>query len=204
MEISQKIDWEKVGGLVPAVIQSAEDYSVLMLGYMNKEALQQTLETGLVTFYSRTKQRLWQKGETSGNLLSVRKIFLDCDQDTLLIQVVPKETVCHCGSYSCFSSDDKSLAFTTYLERFMDRRIEEKAEGSYVYNLMNKGKSRIAQKVGEEAFEVALASIEENKGKLAEESADLIFHLLVNLKHHGLKYNDVIDVLKERHEAKHG
>lgn len=204
MEIIQRIDWEKVNGLIPAVIQSADDYSVLMLGYMNKEALQKTVESGLVTFYSRSKQRLWQKGESSGNFLSVRKIFLDCDQDTLLIQVVPKETVCHCGSFSCFSTDDKSLAFTKYLERVMDKRIQDKSESSYVYKLINKGKSRIAQKVGEEAFEVALASIEENKAKLAEESADLLFHLLVNLKHHGLGFNDVIGVLKERHEAKNG
>lgn len=198
MPLSEEIDWKKVDGLLPAIIQCFEDYSVLMLGYMNEEALKETMRTGLVTFYSRTKQRLWVKGEESGQHFHVKDMFLDCDKDTLLVHVVCKEHACHTGSRSCFSNDDKSLAFPTYLEKVIEERVQNKNQVSYTSRLFEEGKHRIAQKVGEEAVEVVIASMEENKTRLLEESADLMFHLMLNLNFHKVKYKDVVSVLKER------
>lgn len=198
MPLKNEINWKKVDGLLPVIIQCFEDYSVLMLGYMNEDALNETLRTGLVTFYSRTKQRLWVKGEESGNHFHVKDMFLDCDKDTLLIHVICHEHACHTGSRSCFSKDDKSLAFSTFLEKIIKERVQNKTQSSYTAALFQEGKHRIAQKVGEEAVEVVIASMEESKKNLLEESADLIFHLMLNLHYHNIKYKDVLAVLKER------
>lgn len=192
-ELSMKVNWDKVVGLIPAIIQSVKDREVLMLGYMDREALEKTLKEKRVCFYSRTKQRLWTKGETSGNYLKVCNIRLDCDHDAVLVEVEPMGSVCHKGTHTCFSKP-------FWLEEIIDTRRKENDPNSYVCYLNQKGPSYISQKVGEEAIEVALASVQENKEKILEESADLLFHLLVNLNHHGLSLEKVDQVLRRRHE----
>lgn len=199
LKIVDQIDWDKVDGLIPAIIQSVIDKEVLMLGFMNPEAIQQTVQEGKVCFYSRTKQRLWVKGETSGHFLQVHDIQLDCDRDTLLIKVKPQGSVCHNGNSTCFSK-----TFTKQLEGIIQNRKKEKDQSSYVHLLVEKGAAAIAQKIGEEGVEVALASQMGDKEQILEESADLFFHFLVNLNFHDLSFNDVERVLTKRHKEKNG
>jgi phosphoribosyl-ATP pyrophosphohydrolase/phosphoribosyl-AMP cyclohydrolase len=204
-----RIDWDKGQGLVPAIVQDARNASVLMLGYMNREALQRTLETQRVTFYSRSRQRLWEKGETSGNTLALRALRLDCDGDTLLVSAVPSGPVCHTGSASCFGDDapasapaDGPLQFLTQLEGLIAQRITENPEGSYTARLYRSGVRRVAQKVGEEGLEVAIAGCVEGDEALLGESADLLYHLLVLLQARALTLGQVIEVLHTRHESR--
>lgn len=195
------IDFNKNSdGLVPAIIQDATTKNVLMLGYMNQEAFSKTQETKKVTFYSRTKNRLWTKGEESGNFLNLVDIKLDCDNDTLLIQVNPVGPTCHKGSDTCWNEgNDDSYGFITKLEETITSRIEDAdASKSYVASLFKKGINKIAQKVGEEAVEVVIEAKDDNDDLFLSESADLLFHYLMLLQAKGFKLNDVVDVLKGR------
>lgn len=195
---SSKIDWSKNNGLVPVIVQDTQSLRVLMLGYMNVEALKKTLDTGLVTFFSRSKQRLWQKGETSGHVLKLKEIKIDCDNDTLLALVEPTGPVCHNGTRTCFGNEeDANLSIIADLEEVIRYRHEQPSPGSYTSILFDKGVARIAQKVGEEGVEVALAAATD-KSKLAEEAADLLYHVLVLLESCGKNWRDVMRVLKER------
>lgn len=191
--------WEKSNGLIPAVVQHAETGSVLMLGYMNEEALQQTIATKEVTFFSRTKNRLWTKGEVSGNKLQLVNIIADCDNDTLLVLAKPTGPVCHKETATCFADlNQTDLDFVQKLERVIASRDTSRTEDSYTSALFNAGTSRIAQKVGEEAVEVALASIDKDDATLCAEVADLFFHVLVLLRARNLKFSDVLSILKQR------
>lgn len=187
-------------GLVPAIIQDANTKAVLMLGYMNEEALEKTKATKLVTFYSRTKQRLWTKGEESGNVLNLVDLKVDCDNDTLLIQVNPKGPTCHKGTDTCWNTENKeTYGFISKLENTIeDRRTNAIGEKSYVASLFEKGINKIAQKVGEEAVEVVIEAKDNDDNLFLNESADLLFHYLMLLQAKGFKLNDVISVLKER------
>ena len=187
-------------GLVPAIIQDVSTNKVLMLGYMNAEALKKTIKTKLVTFFSRTKQRLWTKGEESGNVLNLVDIKLDCDSDSLLIKVNPKGPTCHKGSDTCWNeSNEESYGFISKLENTIASRIEAKdSEKSYVASLFAKGINKVAQKVGEEAVEVVIEAKDNNDDLFLEESADLLFHYLMLLQAKGFKLNDVVSVLKQR------
>ena len=198
------IDFEKGGGLVPAVVQDAVTRKVLMLGYMNEEAYKLTLDRGLVTFYSRSRGRIWTKGETSGNFLQVREILADCDGDTLLVKAIPSGPVCHTGSDTCFGEENQptevsSPEFLFYLESVIHDRMTNPVEGSYTNHLFSRGLNRIAQKVGEEAVELVIASKDEDKDLFLGEGADLMYHFLVLLAQKGCSLSEVIDVLKERH-----
>lgn len=193
----KNIKWNDKG-LIPAVIQDASSLNVLMLGYMNNESVQVTVDTNEVTFFSRSKQRLWTKGETSGNKLLVSSIELDCDTDTLLIKANPMGPTCHKGNYSCFKSETKSpLAIISVLENLIEQRKINTNSNSYVNNLLKKGVKEISKKVAEEAGETAIAAVT-NDGRLIEESADLLFHLIVLLKSQDLSLNDVMVELKKR------
>ena len=193
----KNIKWNDKG-LIPAVIQDASSLNVLMLGYMNNESVQVTVDTNEVTFFSRSKQRLWTKGETSGNKLLVSSIELDCDTDTLLIKANPMGPTCHKGNYSCFESEIKSpLAIISVLENLIEQRKINTDSNSYVNNLLKKGVKEISKKVAEEAGETAIAAVT-NDGRLIEESADLLFHLIVLLKSQDLSLNDVMVELKKR------
>ncbi|ANE49819.1 bifunctional phosphoribosyl-AMP cyclohydrolase/phosphoribosyl-ATP diphosphatase HisIE [Flavisolibacter tropicus] len=199
----QTVDFSKYSdGLVPAVIQDYNTQKVLMLGFMNQEALTTTQQTGLVTFYSRTKQRLWTKGEESGNHLQVKQILLDCDKDTLLIKAEPKGPVCHTGADTCWSEPNHASDFLYYLEDIIKLRRTSDDENSYVRKLFNKGINKIAQKVGEEAVEVVIEAKDVNQELFLNESADLLFHYLVLLQAKDCTLQDVINVLKERHQHK--
>lgn len=205
MSLTTTIDWEKVAGLIPAIIQDNNSGQVLMLGYMNDEALAKTLATKQVTFWSRTKNRLWTKGETSGNVLHLKSIQLDCDQDTLLIQVDPIGPTCHLNTTSCFDNDDTTntqpaLVFLHQLEQVLADRKGADPDSSYTASLYARGTKRISQKVGEEGVEVALAATSGDKAELVCESADLIYHLLVLLQDQNLALEDVINKLKQRHQ----
>jgi len=197
------LDFEKSAGLLPAIVQHAETGAVLMLGYMNGDALRQTFSRGHVVFFSRSKQRLWEKGETSGHFLELQSVRTDCDRDTLLITAWPRGPVCHVGTQTCFGDGPvtpaENLAFLTTLEGVIAKRAVEKPDGSYTARLFAQGPRRIAQKVGEEGVEVALAAVTEPDDKVINESADLIFHLLVMLKHRGLSMERVIAELQARH-----
>ena len=184
------IDFEKMGGLVPAIIQDADTRQVLMLGFMNEEAYEKTLETGHVTFWSRTRQTLWTKGETSGHFLNLVDMKIDCDQDTLLVRVHPIGPTCHTGTDTCWGEDNtpNPLLFLGELQSFIDRRKEEMPEGSYTTSLFNKGINKIAQKVGED------------KEHLVYEASDLLYHLLVMLTEKGLRIEDVAAELQQRHD----
>ncbi len=184
--------------LIPAVIQDANTNQILMLGYMNQEAYDQTLATNLVTFFSRSKNRLWMKGETSGNTLEVVSIFPDCDNDTVLIRANPKGPTCHNGTTSCFYSDAE---FIQDLEKIIQQRESNPSEKSYVSTLFNSGLNRMAQKVGEEGVEVVIAALQKDDNELCGEAADLLFHLLVLLRARKLNFSDVIKVLRERHKS---
>jgi len=196
-----KIDFNKNSeGLVPAIIQDATSKNVLMLGYMNQEAFEKTQETKKVTFFSRTKNRLWTKGEESGNYLELVNLKLDCDNDTLLILVNPIGPTCHKGSDTCWNdSNTESYGFISKLEDTITNRIENAdASKSYVASLFKKGINKVAQKVGEEAVEVVIEAKDNNDDLFLNESADLLFHYLLLLQAKGFKLNDVVEVLKER------
>ena len=195
-----KIDFTKYNGLIPAIIQDNETKTVLMLGYMNQEALDTTLETQKVTFFSRSKNRLWTKGEESGNFLNLVSIKNDCDNDTLLIQVNPVGPTCHTGSDTCWQEENNSsYSFLSKLENTIQERKENAtSEKSYVASLFEKGINKIAQKVGEEAVEVVIEAKDNNNDLFLSESADLLFHYLILLQAKGFKLNDVVEVLKSR------
>ncbi len=195
----QNIDFSKGDGLVPAVIQDAFTNKVLMLGYMNEEALALTLETNKITFYSRTKQRLWVKGEESGNFLFLEELRVDCDQDTLLILARPKGPVCHTGTDTCWQEVNQSTeGIIRYLEDTIDKRRSGNNEHSYIHSLFKKGINKIAQKVGEEAVEMIIEAMDDDDTLFLNESADLFFHYLMLLKAKGYAMSDVIDVLRGR------
>jgi phosphoribosyl-ATP pyrophosphohydrolase/phosphoribosyl-AMP cyclohydrolase len=212
------LDWEKVSNLMPVVIQNAQTLRVLMLGYMNAEALEKTLETGKVTFFSRTKIRLWTKGEESGHFLNVVSVAQDCDADTLLIQVEPIGPTCHTGATSCFEAapaavsaeaaqdfsaiNAQDLAFLSQLEALIQQRKKDAPDSSYTAKLFAQGTKRIAQKVGEEGVEIALAATVHNQEEMLNEGADLIFHLLVLLQQEKASLADVVAVLKARHQVR--
>ena len=185
---------------VPAIIQDASTKNVLMLGYMNQEALDKTLDTGKVTFYSRTKKRLWTKGEESGHFLSVKEIAEDCDQDTLLVSVTPNGPTCHKGSDTCWNTENSaSYGFLTELEAVIaDRQLNATSEKSYVASLFEKGINKIAQKVGEEAVEVVIEAKDSDEERFLNEGADLLFHYLILLRAKGVGLNDVVKVLEQR------
>jgi phosphoribosyl-ATP pyrophosphohydrolase/phosphoribosyl-AMP cyclohydrolase len=195
-----KIDFTKNNRLIPAIIQDNETKTVLMLGYMNQEALDTTLETQKVTFFSRSKNRLWTKGEESGNFLNLVSIKNDCDNDTLLIQVNPVGTTCHTGSDTCWQEENNSTyGFLSKLENTIQERKENAtSEKSYVASLFEKGINKIAQKVGEEAVEVVIEAKDNNDDLFLSESADLLFHYLILLQAKGFKLSDVVEVLKSR------
>lgn len=200
--MNMKIDFNKNNdGLVPAIIQDATTKNVLMLGYMDKEAYQKTIDTKKVTFYSRTKQRLWTKGEESGHFLNLVDMKNDCDNDTLLVSVNPVGPTCHKGSDTCWNEDNtQKYGFLSVLEDTIQSRKEnQEDEKSYVASLFRKGMNKIAQKVGEEAVEVVIEAKDDNDDLFLNESADLLFHYLILLQAKGYKINDVIDVLKSRH-----
>ena len=196
-----KLDFEKMGGLIPAIIQDSCTGKVLMLGFMNEESLAKTEETGKVTFYSRTKNRLWTKGETSGNFLNVVSIAADCDNDTLLIKVKPVGPVCHTGSDTCFGEvNDTDLFFLSYLQDFIDKRKAEMPEGSYTTSLFKKGVNRMAQKVGEEAVETVIEATNGTDEGFLYEASDLIYHLIVLLTSKGHRIEELAQELKKRHK----
>ena len=195
------IDFEKCGGLVPAIIQDAPTRQVLMLGYMNPEAFQKTLELGRVTFFSRTRRCLWTKGEQSGNFLEVVDIKLDCDRDTLLIRVHPHGPTCHTGTDSCWGEENVSnpLLFLSELQDFINKRREEMPEGSYTTSLFRDGLNRIAQKVGEEALEAVIEAVNGSDDRLLYEASDMFYHLIVLLAAKGLRIEQVASELADRH-----
>jgi phosphoribosyl-AMP cyclohydrolase / phosphoribosyl-ATP pyrophosphohydrolase len=196
------IDFNKYkDGLVPAVIQDHQTQKVLMLGFMNAESLQKTMETGKVTFFSRSKQRLWTKGEESGNFLELRSVASDCDNDTLLIKVHPTGPVCHTGSDTCWNERNHPEDFLLYLEDIIRLRKESNDENSYVRSLFLKGINKIAQKVGEEAVELVIEAKDNDDEKFLNEAADLLFHYLVLLNTKGFNLQNVKDILKQRHSA---
>lgn len=199
-QIIMKIDFTKNNGLIPAIIQDNESKTVLMLGYMNQEALDTTLSTQKVTFFSRSKNRLWTKGEESGNFLNLVSIKNDCDNDTLLIQVNPVGPTCHTGSDTCWQEENSTdFGFLSKLETTIQQRKENAtSEKSYVASLFEKGINKIAQKVGEEAVEVVIEAKDTNDDLFLSESADLLFHYLILLQAKGYKLNDVVNVLKSR------
>jgi phosphoribosyl-ATP pyrophosphohydrolase/phosphoribosyl-AMP cyclohydrolase len=194
----QSLDWAKGDGLLPAVVQDASNLRVLMLGYMNAEALAATRSSGHVTFYSRSKQRLWKKGETSGHVLRMVSIQVDCDNDTLLVLANPQGPTCHLQRASCFA--EAPADFLADLDVLVAQRERERPSGSYTTGLFEEGIRRIAQKVGEEGVETALAAVVQDDASLLGESADLVFHLLVLLRARGLSLQDVSSLLQERHK----
>lgn len=196
-----QLNFEKLNGLIPAVIQDAKTLKVLMVGFMNEEALKITIDQGTVTFFSRTKNRLWTKGEDSGNYFKVESILVDCDADTLLIKVDPKGDLCEQGKDTCFSEENKQddVQFLGYLQNFIDKRKEEMPEGSYTTSLFEKGTRKIAQKVGEEAVEAIIGAMAEDDENFIYESGDLIYHLIVLLSHKGYGIQDIVAELKKRH-----
>ena len=196
-----EIDFEKMDGLVPAIIQDSVTGKVLMLGFMNREAYEKTVETGKVTFYSRTRKCLWTKGETSGNFLHVRQILNDCDNDTLLIKAHPDGPVCHTGKDTCWGEDNSAdLSFLTYLQDFIDRRYKEMPEGSYTTSLFRSGVNRMAQKVGEEAVETVIEATNGTDDRLIYEASDLIYHLIVLLTSKGHRIEELAAELVKRHK----
>jgi phosphoribosyl-ATP pyrophosphohydrolase/phosphoribosyl-AMP cyclohydrolase len=197
-----KIDFEKMGGLVPAIIQDAVTQKVLMLGFMNEEAYQKTLDTKHVTFWSRTRNTLWTKGETSGNFLNLVDIKVDCDNDTLLIQAHPDGPTCHTGTDTCWGEENHAnpLLFLTELQDFINRRKEEMPEGSYTTKLFKEGINKIAQKVGEEALETVIEATNGTSDHLVYEASDLLYHLLVMLTEKGLRIEEVAQELQKRHD----
>lgn len=196
-----QLDYSKLNGLVPAIIQDARTKNVLMLGFMNEEAYLKTVETGKVTFFSRTKQRLWTKGEESGNFLNVVDILEDCDWDTLLIKAIPEGPTCHKGTDTCWGEDNKwGVEFLSYLQRFIERRHQEMPEGSYTTSLFKSGVNRMAQKVGEEAVETVIEATNGTDDRLVYEASDLLYHLIVLLTSKGLTIDQLSEELAKRHK----
>ena len=196
-----KIDWNKGQGLVPAIVQNSDNGQILMLAYMNRAALAQTISSKKVTFFSRSKNRLWTKGETSGNWLDFISGEMDCDADTLLIQARPQGPSCHTGSMTCFNDQTpNNIGFLDQLTILIAERHKTMPEGSFTTSLFNEGKARIAQKVGEEGVELALARMKDDNTELANEAADLLFHMMVLLEDAGLSLTDAISVLQDRHK----
>ena len=193
------LDWEKQGGLLPAVVQDVSNGRVLMLGYMNREALDATIETGQVTFWSRSKERLWTKGETSGNALTLVRMEADCDLDTLLVIAKPNGSTCHLNRASCFAEAPSN--FLADLDALVRERELDRPEGSYTTKLFESGVRRIAQKVGEEAVEMALAAVDQDEEALLGEGADLLYHLTVLLRSRGLSLQSAVEVMKDRHRG---
>jgi len=197
-----ELDFKKMGGLIPAIIQDERTNKVLMLGFMNEEALAKTKTSGKVTFFSRTKNRLWTKGEESGNFLNVVSITEDCDQDTLLIKVHPEGPVCHTGSDTCFDEkNEEGLWFLKYLQDFIARRRQEMPENSYTTSLFNQGIGRMAQKVGEEAVETVIEAMKGDDEQLLYEASDLLYHLIVLLTYKGYRIEDLVKELQKRHKS---
>lgn len=203
-----EIDFNKMDGLVPAIIQDAQTDKVLMLGFMNEEAYKKTVETGKVTFWSRTRNTLWTKGETSGNFLNVVEIHNDCDQDTLLIKANPVGPVCHTGADTCWNeknphkpanSKDNALLFLSELQDFIEKRHEEMPKGSYTTSLFKDGLNRMAQKVGEEALELVIEACNGTNERMIYEGSDMLYHLIVLLTSKGLRIEDMAAELRERH-----
>ncbi len=196
------IDFEKMGGLVPAIIQDATTRNVLMLGFMNQEAYERTLATRHVTFWSRTRQTLWTKGETSGHFLNLVSMKIDCDHDTLLVRVNPVGPTCHKGTDTCWGEDNEGnpLLFLGELQDFIDKRKQEMPEGSYTTKLFKDGVNKIAQKVGEEALETVIEATNGTQGHLVYEASDLLYHLIVLLADKGLRIEDVAAELHRRHD----
>lgn len=196
----ETLDWAKGDGLLPAIIQHWRSGEVLMLGYMNREALAATRASGKVTFFSRSKQRLWTKGESSGNHLLLKSVHVDCDADTLLVRAEPVGPTCHRGTPTCFADAvDLPIAFLGELDALVEKRHAERPDGSYTTRLFDAGLHKIAQKVGEEGVETALAGVAQGDAELLGESADLLFHLLVLLRARGFGLPDVVSVLQSRH-----
>lgn len=195
-----ELDFEKMNGLIPAIIQDEHTQKVLMLGFMNKEAYEKTVETGKVTFFSRTKNSLWTKGETSGNFLNVVSIKADCDNDTLLIQAVPEGPICHTGTDTCWGEkNEQDVMFLKELQDFIDKRHAEMPEKSYTTSLFKSGVNKMAQKVGEEAVETVIEACNGTDERLIYEGADLLYHLIVLLTSKGYRIEDLARELKERH-----
>ncbi len=199
--MNMKLDFEKMNGLVPAIIQDDRTLRVLMLGFMNEEALQKTLSTNKVTFYSRSRKCLWTKGETSGNYLNVVSIKCDCDNDTLLIRTIPDGPVCHTGADTCWNERNTSspLAFLSELQDFIEKRHEEMPEGSYTTSLFKDGLNRMAQKVGEEALETVIEAVNGSDERLIYEASDMFYHLIVLLTEKGIRIERIAEELQTRH-----
>ena len=197
-----EIDFDKLGGLVPAIVQDARTKNVLMLGFMNREAYDKTVATGKVTFWSRTRNCLWTKGETSGNYLNLVEVRNDCDKDTLLVKAIPDGPTCHTGTDTCWGEDNSAnpLLFLTELQDFIEKRHEEMPEGSYTTSLFRKGINRIAQKVGEEALETVIEATNGSNDKMVYEASDLLYHLIVMLTEKGLRIEDVAGEMQKRHD----
>ena len=193
----QNLAWKKMNGLLPAIVQN-ETGQVLMLAYMNQAALEQTLQTGWVTFYSRSKNKLWVKGETSGNKLKLVNISTDCDQDTLLITAHPLGPVCHQGSLACFNTNESFSRIIEKLESIIDERKQSRPLNSYTTDLFNAGTNKISQKVGEECIELIIAALNESNDRVKEEAADLFFHFLVLLKEKDIRFEQVVSILQNR------
>jgi phosphoribosyl-ATP pyrophosphohydrolase/phosphoribosyl-AMP cyclohydrolase len=199
--MDMEIDFEKMNGLVPAIIQDNRTLKVLMLGFMNEEALQKTLSTKKVTFYSRSRKCLWTKGETSGNYLNVVSVKCDCDNDTLLIKAIPDGPVCHTGADTCWneSNTPNPLAFLSTLQDFIEKRREEMPEGSYTTSLFKDGINRMAQKVGEEALETVIEAVNGSNERLIYEASDMFYHLIVMLTEKGIRIERIAEELQKRH-----
>lgn len=196
-----KINFDKLSGLVPAIIVDKNTDQVLMLGFMNKEAVEKTIELNKVTFFSRTKNRLWTKGETSQNYLILSEILMDCDNDSLLIYVLPEGNTCHLDQYSCFGIEKKvGVEFLDKLFNLIKTRKAELPENSYTTRLFNEGENRIIQKVGEEAIEIVIAAKNRDKEEIINETSDLIYHLFVMLAEQGIEFNEIVKKLKLRHK----
>ena len=195
-----ELDFDKMGGLIPAIIQDSRTKNVLMLGFMNPEAYSKTIATGKVTFFSRTRNRLWTKGEESGNFLNVVSIEPDCDNDTLLIKAIPEGPVCHTGSATCFNDDNSyGIQFLSYLQDFIETRYKEMPRGSYTTSLFQSGVNRMAQKVGEEAVETVIEATNGTTGRMMYEASDLLYHLIVLLTAKGRRIEELAEALHQRH-----
>lgn len=201
-QLATKVDWQKGDGLVPAIVQDVTSRDILMLGYMNREALLRTLKTGRVTFWSRTRNCLWEKGEVSGNSLALQTIRLDCDNDTLLIEAKANGNICHLGTKTCFGEGDDGPSWLLALQDIIRDRKEKKDPKSYTWKLLKNGPELAAKKLGEEGVELALAAVSGDKVHIKEEAADVLFHLLVLLEAGGVSLQDVVGILKKRHSEK--
>jgi len=197
-----EMNFDKLDGLIPAVVQDARSSAILMVAFMNKCALEKTAETGLATFYSRSRRELWVKGETSGNFLRVEELIADCDRDTLLVRAVPDGPVCHTGSKTCFQQSDSNIDVLCELTSVIEQRRDEPTPGSYTSKLFSDGLDRIAQKVGEEAVELIIAAKNHGEEAFKSEAADLLFHFMALLAARNLRLDDVLDVLRERRSRK--